>query len=95
MAELACIYKPVNPDWEGTVHGRVYGLGVGSAGALTMLVTSTFRPASSAADGTNHLGLLPGGMWAWAGGLRGVGQAAEAAAAENRTVPCLSAGTGA
>lgn len=59
MAELACIFKPINPGWEGTVHGRVYGLGAGSAGALTMLVTSTFSPASSAA------GYKPPGITAW------------------------------
>lgn len=27
------------------------------------VLTSTFSPASSAADGTIHLGVLPGGLW--------------------------------
>lgn len=31
--------------------------------SAAQLVTSTFSPASSGADGTNHLELLAGGLW--------------------------------
>lgn len=62
MAKLACIYKPVNPDWEGTALAGVCKPGAGSARALTLLLNSTLSPASSAADGANQLELLAGGL---------------------------------
>lgn len=75
--------------------------------SAAQLITSTFSPASSGADDTNHLGLLAGGLWTrqWLGLQVSGGLARRHTLLQQRTGPtathtlpmvpaCLSAGTG-